>query len=89
MSGAIKAGLSVSRVEIDRDGKIVIVCSAEAAAIEEENPVTLWSVFEGLGDGNGNAPAYEEEAAEALGVSRRWLQDSLPTIEWPIVGQFD
>jgi hypothetical protein len=24
--GAIKAGLSVSRVEIDRDGKIVVIC---------------------------------------------------------------
>jgi hypothetical protein len=33
--GAIKAGLSVSRVEIDRDGKIVVICAGDAPAIEE------------------------------------------------------
>jgi hypothetical protein len=35
MRGAIKAGLSVSRVEIDRDGKIVVICSDYAQTIEE------------------------------------------------------
>jgi hypothetical protein len=33
--GALKAALTVSRVEIDASGKIVVICSEDAPDIEE------------------------------------------------------
>jgi hypothetical protein len=43
LKGAIKAGVSLSRVEIDRDGKIVMVTGVPEGAVQtDSDPPNEW-----------------------------------------------
>ena len=47
LKGAIKAGVNVARVELNPDGKIIIVSDAAIGTEEEKTPLETWRASRG------------------------------------------